>query len=162
VVSDLYTVARTLAVLIMEFKFQSAYEFSIPPQEEQPILARYESLYRFLLKATRQDPDERFQSADEMADQLAGVLAEIVALETKMPRPHESTLFGGEPIAGQSGKLPACPHLIPSLKIDPLDPAAQALHGQVGLDEKKLNQPAVFSLNDSTTLSSTIHHLKAL
>jgi len=127
VVSDLYTVARTLAVLIMEFKFQSTYEFSIPPQEEQPILARYESLYRFLLKATRQDPYERFQSADEMADQLAGVLAEIVALETKMPRPHESTLFGGEPIAGQSGKLPACPHLIPSLKIDPLDPAAQTL-----------------------------------
>jgi serine/threonine-protein kinase PknG len=127
IVSDLYTVARTLAVLIMDFKFQSAYEFSIPAQEEQPILAQHESLYRFLLKSTRHDPDERFQSADEMADQLAGVLGEIVALETRIPRPRESILFGGETLSGHTGKLPAGPKLIPSLKLDPLDPAAQAL-----------------------------------
>src|SRR5579862_9357328 len=53
-VSDLYTVARTLAVLILEFKFQSAYEYSLPTPQEQPLFAQHESLYRFLLKATRQ------------------------------------------------------------------------------------------------------------
>ena len=31
VASDLYTIGRTLAVLLMEFRFQSVYEFDLPP-----------------------------------------------------------------------------------------------------------------------------------
>ena len=44
-----------------------------------PLLQRFDSLYRFLAKATAPDRDDRFQSADEMADQLFGVLREVVA-----------------------------------------------------------------------------------
>ena len=59
---------------------------------EQPVLAANEALYRFLLRATHNDPDERFQTADEMSGQLYGVLREIVALKT-VPRPAESNVF---------------------------------------------------------------------
>ncbi len=64
-----------------------------------PILTGQESLYRWLTKATRADPDERFQTADEMADQLAGVLREIVAAETGAPRPGESAALRRRPAA---------------------------------------------------------------
>lgn len=94
-VSDLYTVGRALAVLIMDFKYTSTFEHSLPPPDDYPVLADNESLYRFLLRATHPDPDERFQSADEMADQLYGVLREMVALKTG-PKPADSKVFTGD------------------------------------------------------------------
>ena len=45
-----------------------------------PLYAAYDSLYRFLARATALAPDDRFQTADEMADQLRGVLREVVAV----------------------------------------------------------------------------------
>jgi serine/threonine-protein kinase PknG len=129
-VSDLYTVARTLAVLIMDFKFQSAYEFTLPPTTEQPVLAENESLYRWLLRSTHKDPDMRFQTADEMADQLLGVLREIVALKTT-PRPAESIYFGGDvliDVEPDDVRLTGPTYrLLPPLKLDATDPAAGML-----------------------------------
>jgi serine/threonine-protein kinase PknG len=128
-VSDLYTVARTLAVLIMEFKFQGAYEYSLPTPQEQPIFAQQESLYRFLLKATREDPDHRFQTADEMAEQLLGVLREIVAVGTGTAKPAESALFFGDAMGGLNAADALHPNyrLLPALKVDSLDPAANLI-----------------------------------
>lgn len=95
--SDLFTVGRTLAVLLTDIKgFSSEHQYTLPSPEEEPLFAQQESLYRFLIKSTAQNPDDRFQSAEEMADQLLGVLREIVAIETKTPRPASSTLFGGD------------------------------------------------------------------
>jgi serine/threonine-protein kinase PknG len=70
----------------------------LPPPTEQSVLARHESLYRFLRKATHHDPERRFHSADEMADQLGGVLREVIAGETT-PKPVESLLFHGDALA---------------------------------------------------------------
>jgi serine/threonine-protein kinase PknG len=129
-VSDLYTVARTLAVLIMDFKFQSTYEFTLPPPAEQPVLADNESLYRWLLRSTHNDPDMRFQTADEMADQLLGVLREIVAIKTT-PRPAESAFFGGDVLVDVESEDERLTdptfRLLPPLKLDALDPAAGTL-----------------------------------
>jgi serine/threonine-protein kinase PknG len=91
-VSDLYTIGRALAVLIMDFSFQTTYEHSLPLPNEQAVLRDNEALYRFLLRATHQDIDARFQSADEMYGQLYGVLREIVALKTA-PVQMESQVF---------------------------------------------------------------------
>lgn len=126
--SDLYTVARTLAVLIMDFKFQGTHEFSLPTPEEQPLFARYNSLYRWLIKATRENPDDRFQTADEMADQLLGVLREIVASEQNKPQPAESTHFFGEVLEVQTSTSGDTPlpgwKSLPALKLQATDPAA--------------------------------------
>ena len=125
-VSDLYTIGRTLATLIMDFAYQGAYENSLPDAAEQTVLAQHDSLHRFLLRATHADPDQRFQSADDMADQLHGVLREIVALASE-PKPSESRVFTGDNLldaddeAGTRGPLP---RLLPMLKLDVNDPAA--------------------------------------
>ena len=55
--SDLFTVARTLAVLCTDFRgYQSTYRYTLPSQESMPVLERYDSLYRFLLKGAAAEP----------------------------------------------------------------------------------------------------------
>ncbi|HUO74908.1 MAG TPA: tetratricopeptide repeat protein [Solirubrobacteraceae bacterium] len=94
VASDLFTVARTLAVLSIDFRgYQSTYRFTLPPQESVALFMRHDSLYRLLLRGTAPDPDDRFRSADEMADQLYGVLREVVAESEGRPVPGPSHLF---------------------------------------------------------------------
>ncbi|MFD9412548.1 serine/threonine protein kinase, partial [Streptomyces sp. NPDC059989] len=97
VASDLYTVARTLAVLTFDFQgYTNVFVDSLPDPEHIEVFRRYESFYRLLVRATDPDPGRRFASAQEMADQLTGVLREVVALQTGLPRPQLSTLFGPE------------------------------------------------------------------
>ena len=80
VASDIYTIGRTLTVLVMEFRgYQSTYVASLPPVADVPVFAAHDSLYRLLVKACAADPADRFQSADELRVQLLGVLREIVA-----------------------------------------------------------------------------------
>ncbi|MGH3310849.1 MAG: tetratricopeptide repeat protein [Streptomyces sp.] len=97
VASDLYTVARTLAVLTFDFQgYTNVFVDSLPEPENIDVFGRYESFYRFLMRATDPDPQRRFASAAEMSEQLTGVLREVVALQTGRPRPAMSTLFGPE------------------------------------------------------------------
>jgi len=126
--SDLYTVGRTLAVLLMDFRYQGQYQFTLPPPSEQAVLAHNESLYRFLLRATAEEPDVRFQSAEEMADQLGGVLREVVAGSVE-PRPFDSTLFGGDVLAlrGDADVRTGGAAVLPDLKVNAEDPAASFL-----------------------------------
>ncbi|RKP50532.1 serine/threonine-protein kinase [Trinickia fusca] len=125
-VSDLYTLGRALALLIMDFKYASTYEHALPSPDECVVLAENESLYRFLLRATHVDPDERFQSADEMAEQLFGVLREIVALQSG-PRPADSKVFTGDGLidatVDQLVSTPL-PLDLPSLRVNLEDRAA--------------------------------------
>ncbi|MFH8870590.1 serine/threonine-protein kinase [Streptomyces griseus] len=97
VASDLYTVARTLAVLTFDFQgYTNVYVDSLPDPDNIEVFRAYESFYRLLVRATDPDPARRFGSAAEMAEQLTGVLREVVALQTGRPRPALSTLFGAE------------------------------------------------------------------
>ncbi|MEU8518085.1 tetratricopeptide repeat protein [Streptomyces sp. NPDC048577] len=98
VASDLYTVARTLAVLAFDFQgYTNVFADSLPDPDHIEVFRTYESFYRFLVRATDPDPLRRFASAQEMAEQLTGVLREVVALQSGRPRPALSTLFGPEP-----------------------------------------------------------------
>ena len=95
--SDLYTVGRTLAVLTFEFAgYQGRFASSLPDPGTVPVLAASESFLRALLRATDPDPDRRFASASEMAEQLTGVLREVLAMADQQPRPSFSTLFSPE------------------------------------------------------------------
>ncbi|MEU9056104.1 tetratricopeptide repeat protein [Streptomyces sp. NPDC048384] len=97
VASDLYTVARTLAVLAFDFQgYTNVYADSLPDPDNIEVFHRYESFYRLLVRATDPDPARRFASAQEMTEQLTGVLREVVSLQTGRARPALSTLFGPE------------------------------------------------------------------
>ncbi|MDG9690651.1 tetratricopeptide repeat protein [Streptomyces sp. DH17] len=97
VASDLYTVGRTLAVLTFDFQgYTTVYADSLPDPDTIDVFRRYESFYRLLVRATDPDPARRFASAQEMAEQLTGVLREVVSLQTGRSRPAVSTLFGPE------------------------------------------------------------------
>ncbi|WP_206502456.1 serine/threonine-protein kinase [Streptomyces chrestomyceticus] len=97
VASDLYTVARTLAVLTFDFQgYTNVFVDSLPDPDNIEVFRTYESFYRLLVRATDPDPARRFSSAAEMAEQLTGVLREVMALRTGEQRPALSTLFGPE------------------------------------------------------------------
>ncbi|GHH92635.1 serine/threonine protein kinase [Streptomyces capillispiralis] len=97
VASDLYTVARTLAVLTFDFQgYTNVYVDSLPDPDSIEVFRQYESFYRLLVRATDPDPGRRFASAQEMAEQLTGVLREVVSLQSGRARPALSTLFGPE------------------------------------------------------------------
>ncbi|MFE7857271.1 tetratricopeptide repeat protein [Streptomyces sp. NPDC057403] len=97
VASDLYTVARTLAVLTFDFQgYTNVFVDSLPDPDNIEVFREYESFYRLLVRATDPDPARRFASAQEMGEQLTGVLREVVSLQTGRARPALSTLFGPE------------------------------------------------------------------
>ncbi len=125
--SDLYTVGRTLAVLSFDFAgFQDKkrYATSLPPVNEVALFGRYEAFYEFLLKATAPNPASRFQSAEEMGEQLLGVLRQVRAIDGKDPRPAPSLLFSGE--LGNAAEASTWQSL-PVPAVDPFDPAAGVL-----------------------------------
>jgi serine/threonine-protein kinase PknG len=97
VTSDLYTVGRALAVLTFEFAgYQTRFAQSLPDPASVPLLAQQESFLRLLRRATDADPQRRFQTAGEMAEQLTGVLREVLAVGDGQPRPAFSALFSPE------------------------------------------------------------------
>ncbi|QZT60603.1 serine/threonine-protein kinase PknG [Mycolicibacterium austroafricanum] len=92
VATDMYTVGRTLAALTLKLRTRKGrYVDGLP--EDDPVLATYDSFGRLLRRAIDPDPRRRFQSAEEMSSQLMGVLREVVAKDTGVPRPGLSTVF---------------------------------------------------------------------
>ncbi len=135
--SDLYTVGRALAVLTFEFNgYQTQYEHSLPDPASVPVLAQHDSFLRVLMRATDTDPDQRFASAGEMAEQLTGVLREVLSVADSVPRPAFSSLFSGEvqtigvPGTELAGPRPIPPPVaeivagLPVPVVDNTDPAA--------------------------------------
>jgi serine/threonine-protein kinase PknG len=131
-VSDLYTVGRSLAVLLTDIHgFSSDHRYTLPSPQEEPRFAQHESLYRCLLKATAENPDDRFESADEMTEQILGVLREVVALESGTIRPGSSLYFSGDLLAFESGNEmePVKPEYryLPMAAMNTTDPAFQGV-----------------------------------
>jgi len=134
-VSDLYTVGRALALLVVDFDFQGEYEHGLPPPSAAEAFRQFPSLHRLLLKATRPDPTKRFQSADEMATQLQGVLRDVAA-GTGVLGPVDSVIFEGDAsseLLGEDATTEALSHhstrshRLPALRPAAGDPAAPAI-----------------------------------
>ncbi|WP_100446812.1 serine/threonine-protein kinase [Glycomyces xiaoerkulensis] len=97
VTSDLYTIGRSMAVLALDFKgFTGEFKDSFPPADETPLFAEFGSFHRLLLRSCHPDPRSRFQDADEMRNQVHGVLHEVQSIRQGEPRFEPSTLFSGE------------------------------------------------------------------
>ncbi len=158
IASDLFTVARTLAVLCFDFRgYQSTFRFTLPPQESVAVLGRYDSLYRFLLAGTTTDPDDRFQSAEEMADQLYGVLREIVAAEEGRVVPAASKLFSG-PVKG--GHDQPDRRALPRPQVDTDDAAAGYLATITAVDPQQMI--AELAAAPEQTVEVQLRHAAAL
>lgn len=110
-------------------------------------LAEYESLYRFVLKATANDPDGRFQSAEEMSAQLLGVLREIVAREGKIPAAEsvefmpERSVAGSDPVLLRDGWK-----RLPEPKLDPEDSAAADLFSAATISDMESRRTALIAI----------------
>lgn len=136
--SDLYTVGRTMAVLSFPFaNFTKDWKHSLPAAGSVPLFQEFESYHRLLLRATDPDPEQRFASASDMAEQCLGVLREVVAARTGEPRPSLSGLFGPETRVAHTDvttwDAPGAPTPVavaaglPVPRVDPSDPAAGLL-----------------------------------
>jgi len=94
VASDIYTVGRTLASLVVKLPVtDGVYDPGLPSPDEEPMFRRYLSLYRLLERATDDDPDVRFSSVRSLRDQLVGVLREVLAIRDGRQFPHSATRF---------------------------------------------------------------------
>jgi serine/threonine-protein kinase PknG len=172
--SDLYTVARALAVLTFDFKgYTGEFAKRLPDRASVPLLTRFESFDRLLRRATDPDPGGRFGSAAEMADQLTGVLREILAAEDGEPRPAASAVFGpelrtaGPGLGDVLGSYPPAPPrarevvaALPVPLVDSADPAAGYLAGlgAAAPDEivRLLSHPPVSSPEVSLQLAGAL------
>jgi serine/threonine-protein kinase PknG len=135
VATDLYTVARMMAVLSFPFPGFSAGD-PIPGLDDVPLLAANPSFAGLLRRATNPDPHQRFASAADMAEQLQGVLREIRAVQEARPFPAVSALFGPElrVVGADPDTFPtvdpdpvAAALALPDPQVDPADPHAGLL-----------------------------------
>jgi serine/threonine-protein kinase PknG len=137
-------------VLTFEFGgYSSQFAHSLPDPAHVPVLGEHESFYWLLRRATDPDPRRRFGSAGEMAEQLTGVLREVLAVADGQPRPAFSSLFSPEPQAigveglarpeAQAGAYepPGAAEIVaglPAPLVDRADPAAGYLATLSSLD----------------------------
>ncbi|MGH3998173.1 MAG: tetratricopeptide repeat protein, partial [Pseudonocardiaceae bacterium] len=135
IATDLYTVARMMAVLSIPFP-GFVEDKPIPDPDEVELLAQHPSFHGLLRRATNPDPQCRFVSAADMAEQLEGVLREVRALREDRPFPAVSTRFGPElrvvgtdPDTFPLGALDtvAAALALPDPQVDPTDPHAGLL-----------------------------------
>ena len=167
--SDLFTVARALAVLTFEFKgYQGSYKFTFP--DGVPLLEQQESFARLLRRGTDADPDRRFGSAVEMAEQLTGVLREVLATADGTPRPAFSTVFSpelqavgaGDDTAGEAGAALAVPPAseiiagMPMPQVDRADPAAGYLATFAGLDSAQRAAALAHAVSGDATVPAEV------
>ncbi|HEY4027961.1 MAG TPA: tetratricopeptide repeat protein, partial [Candidatus Dormibacteraeota bacterium] len=140
VASDLYTLGRCLAVLALNMPgYQSTYRHRLPGLAAEPLFQRHDSFYRFLLKATATRPADRFQSADDMAEQLHGVLREVVVVTHGSTHTVVSNLFGGDlqPLHADADTLEPDWRHLPPVRLNPADPAASLVMNSMMLDPER-------------------------
>ncbi|HZR38582.1 MAG TPA: tetratricopeptide repeat protein [Ktedonobacteraceae bacterium] len=82
--TDLYSICRSLAYMVTLMDLANPI-FGMPSIEDYRVFRDYPALYRLLVKGTARKPEQRFHSAEELSDQLAGVLRLIVGGKPGVP-----------------------------------------------------------------------------
>ncbi len=103
--SDIYTVIRSLAVLCLDFPgYTKQLKHDLPATSDTQLFQEFDSVRRLMLRATATDASERFQSIDELQEQLVSVLREVVSVKHGVPRPGTSGLFTSDLVAMRGDK----------------------------------------------------------
>ena len=124
--TDLYSICRALAWMITLMELDAP-PFGMPPAEHYKAFRDYPALYQLLVKGTHPNPERRFHSAEDLSDQLAGVLRLIVGGAPGMPA--TSRLFPASTMT-TTGKLGRRAEAM----LDERDPAIDLLrHGDQAL-----------------------------
>ena len=130
--TDVYALGRTLAALTFPVP-ALAEESPLPGPEDVPLLAEHESFDLLLRRATHPDPERRFVTVEEFADQLRAVVREVESLDGA-ERPGLSDVFGPELRCVGTTGFPAVPAQradwalsLPGPQVDPDDPRARRL-----------------------------------
>jgi serine/threonine-protein kinase PknG len=141
VASDLFAAARTLAVLVLGSAWDPREYRSSPPDPDRfEVLRRFDSLYRLLAKGMAREPADRFASAEEMRDQLEGILRELhVRAEGAPPGMPRSPWFEAAPHHSPTGHdgLAWTDLPLPRPQVNPDDPVAPALVGLPARDDPR-------------------------
>lgn len=87
--SDIYTIGRTLAALIINLP----HDADIPTPTTEPLFRRYISLYRLIARCCAPNRDDRFDSIPQLEAQLLGVLREVLAIRDGRTFPAQHSLF---------------------------------------------------------------------
>jgi serine/threonine-protein kinase PknG len=123
--SDIHTLGVTLRQL-----FQVTVDLTEQRAVSRPVAVGLESFRRVLARATHEQPDHRFSSAAQMADQLRGVYREIASLRDGKPRPEASTVFAPTAVLLDAG-LGSVPSLDRWVRSDwSIDGAAPLANGR--------------------------------
>ncbi|HEY6532521.1 MAG TPA: tetratricopeptide repeat protein [Acidimicrobiales bacterium] len=153
VAGDIYTIGRTLMVCATEFRgYQDTFVTSLPDVDSVDLFQRYDCMRRFITKSCAANPDDRFVSADEMRDQLLGVLRQVVAIDagTTVARTAASSTLFLAPGLGALVPLFDLPELI----VDASDPGA-AWVGQLSVVEPVERRRLVEEKEADGTLSGS-------
>ena len=161
VATDIYTVGRTLAVLVCDVPQERGHFVDqLPGPDTVPVFAKYESLYLAVMRAAHVDPDQRFTTMEELADQLTGVLHEIAALDRDDERPRTSAFFSPQRAVYGTGLdstidpadvIAALPVPI----VDPNDSGAALLATTSGTSPAQLEQALDLARGGTRTVKST-------
>lgn len=155
VMTDLYPVGRMMALLSFPFPGFSV-DNPIPSPDEVELLRRHPSFHGLLRRATNPDPQRRFASTGDMAEQLERVLREVRAHEEKQPFPAASALFGPElRVVGadpdafptEEPDIVAAALALPDPQVDPADPHAGLL-AAISADSADETERALAQLPD--------------
>lgn len=124
IASDLYTVGRSLVSLAVEFRGNTTtYATTLPSVADTPLFQQHDSLFRLLAKCCAPNPDDRFISADELRNQLLGVLREVVAASRgERPASHSNASLLFDPPVVEGDRLQW--DKLPRLRVDEADPQA--------------------------------------
>ena len=131
IASDIYTIGRTLLFLVADVPgFQQEYANTLPPLSELPTLAGQDSFYRLIAKCCAYEPDDRFQTVDEVRVQALGVLREVVGRRAQRAayQSYPSQLFEPPITRGDVANWSQ----LPTLRPDPTDPLSEFLAGLAG------------------------------
>jgi serine/threonine-protein kinase PknG len=107
--TDLYTVCRSLAWMVTWMDLSKP-QYGMPPLEAFPIFKDNEPLYNLLYRGTHPEPKQRFASAEELYDQLDGVLRILEG--GKRGVPVRSKLFASGSLY-QTNRLDAEGYILP-------------------------------------------------